>query len=78
MSFTNQLFRNPKKEKFNHHLETIFGGVDSADIQSLSKCNKGIKYLLCAIKKGLSIVYAFQKLILEGRNVNKIWVDQGS
>ena len=73
MSFINQLFRNPKKEKFNHHLETIL-----ADIQSLSKYNKGIKYLLCAIKKELSIVYAFQKLILEGRNVNKIWVDQGS
>ena len=49
--------------------------VDLADIQSLSKFNKGIKYLLCAIdlfskyawviplqdKKGTSIVNAFQK-----------------
>ena len=61
-------------------------------MQSLSKCNKGIKYLLCAIdlfskyawvvpikdKKGTSIVNAFQKIISEGRKPNKIWVDQGS
>ena len=67
-------------------------GVDLADMQSLSKYNKGIKYLLCAIdlfskyawviplkdKKGTSIVNAFQKIISEGRKPNKIWVDQGS
>ena len=67
-------------------------GVDLADMQSLSKDNKGIKYLLCAIdlfskyawviplkdKKGTSIVNAFQKIILEKRKPNKIWVDQGS
>ena len=55
-------------------------GVDLADMQSLSKYNKGIKYLLCAIdlfskyawvvpikdKKGVSIVDAFQKIISEG------------
>ena len=60
-------------------------------MQSLSKCNKGIKYLLCAIdlfskyawvipikdKKGTSIVNAFKKIISEGRKPNKIWVDQG-
>ena len=59
---------------------------------SLSKFNKGNKYLLCAIdffskyawvvsikdKKGVSIVNAFQKILLEGRKPNKIWVDQGS
>ena len=67
-------------------------GVDLADMQSLSKFNKGIKYLLCAIdlfskyawviplkdKKGTSIVNAFQKIISKGRKPNKIWVDQGS
>ena len=67
-------------------------GVDLADMQSLSKYNKGIKYLLCAIdlfskyawvvpikdKKGTSIVNAFQKIISKGRKPNKIWVDQGS
>ena len=60
-------------------------------MQSLSKYNKGIKYLLCAIdffskyawvvpmidKKGVSIVNAFRKIISEGRRKpNKIWVDQ--
>ena len=68
------------------------GGVDLADMQSLSKYNKGSKYLLCAIdlfskyvwvfplkdKKGASIVSAFQKSISEGRKPNKVWVDQGS
>ena len=61
-------------------------------MQSLSKYNKRIKYLLCAIdllskyvwvipikdKKGTSIVNAFKKIISEGRKPNKIWVDQGS
>ena len=61
-------------------------------MQSLSKYNKGIKYLLCAIdlfskyawvvplkdKKGTTIVNAFQKIISKGRKPNKIWVDQGS
>ena len=61
-------------------------------MQSLSKYNKGIKYLLCAIdlfskyawvipvkdKKGTSIVNAFQKIITKGRKPNKIWVDQSS
>ena len=68
-------------------------GVDLADMQSLSKFNKGFKYLLRAIdlfskyawvisikdKKGTSIVNAFKKIISEGqRKPNKIWVDQGS
>ena len=61
-------------------------------MQSLSRYNKGIKYLLCAIdlfskyawivpikdKKGTSIVNAFQKIISKGRKPNKIWTDQGS
>ena len=52
-------------------------GVDLADMQSLSRKNKGIKYLLCAIdlyskyafviplkdKKGISIVNAFDEII---------------
>ena len=50
-------------------------GVDLADMESLSKFNKGFKYLLCSIdlfskyawviplkdKKGTSIVNAFKK-----------------
>ena len=61
-------------------------------MQSLSRKNKSIKYLLCAIdlfskyafviplkdKKGISIVNAFNKIIKQsGRKPNKIWVDQG-
>ena len=55
-------------------------------MQSLSKYNKGIKYLLCAIdlfstyawvvplkdKRGINIVNAFQKLISKGRKPNEI------
>ena len=67
-------------------------GVDLADMQSLGRKNKGIKYLLCAIylyrkyafvlplkdKKGISIVNAFNKIIKKsGKKPNKIWVDQG-
>ena len=62
-------------------------------MQSLSKYNKGIKYLLCAIdlfskyawvvpikekKKGTSIVNTIKKIISEERKPNKIWVDRGS
>ena len=60
-------------------------------MQSLSKYDKGTKYLLCAInlfskytwvvpikdKKKISIVNAFKKIISEGRKPNEIWVDQG-
>ena len=68
------------------------GGVDLADMQSLSRKNKAIKYLLCAIdldskyafviplkdKKGISIVNAFNEMIKQSnRKPNKIWVDQG-
>ena len=66
--------------------------VDLADMQSLSKCNKWIKYLVSVIdlfkkyawviplkdKRGITIVNAFQKIISKGRKPNKIWVDQGS
>ena len=61
-------------------------------MQSLSKYNKGNKYLLCAIdlfskyawvvpikdKKGISIFNVFQKIISEGIKPNEIWVDQVS
>ena len=61
-------------------------------MQSLSKYNKGIKYLLLAIdfftkyawviplkdKKGVATVNAFKKIISKGRKPDKIWVDQGS
>ena len=86
------IIRKFKKGKVYSSFRDNIWGVDLANIQSLSKYNKGIKYLLCAIdlfskyawvvpvkdKKGISIVNAFQKLISEGRKPNKIWIDQGS
>ena len=68
-------------------------GADLADMQLLSKFNKGFKFLLCVIdifskyawiiplkdKKGISIVNRFQKIINDSkRKPNKIWVDKGS
>ena len=81
-----------KRKVYSQFRDNIWG-VDLADMQSLTKKNKGIKYLLCAIdlfskyafviplkdKKGISIVNAFNKIIKQSnRKPNKIWVDQGS
>ena len=61
-------------------------------MQSLSRKNKGIRYLLCVIdlyskyafvipienKKGISVTNGFNKIIKQSnRKPNKIWVDQG-
>ena len=58
-------------------------------MESLSKYNKGIRYLLyttdlCSmyawvvpLKDKRGITNAFQKIILKGHKPNKIWVDQG-
>ena len=69
-----------------------FWGVDLADMQLLSKFNKGFRFLLRFIdifskyawvillkdKKGISIVNAFQKILEESnRKPNKIWVHKG-
>ena len=81
-----------KKRKVYSSFRYNIWGVDLADMQSLSKYNKGIKYLLSAIdsfskyawvvplkdKKRTTIVNAFQKIISEKRKPNKIWTDQGS
>ena len=89
--------RKPINRKFNKRkvysqFKDNIWGVDLADMQLLSRKNKGIKYLLCAIdlysksafviplkdKKGISIVNAFNKIIKQSnRKPNKIWVDQG-
>ena len=68
-------------------------GVDLADMQLISKYNKGIRHLFCAIdlfskyifvvplkyKKGATIVDAFQSILESSkREPNKIWVDQVS
>ena len=86
------IIRKFDKRKVYMQFKDNIWGVDLADRQSLSRKNKGIKYLLCAIdlhskytfviplkdKKGISIVNAFNKIIKESnRKPNKIWVDQG-
>ena len=81
-----------KKRKVYSQFKDNIWGVDLADMQSLSRKNKGIKYLLCVIdlyskcafviplkdKKGISILNAFNKIIEQyNRKPSKIWVDQG-
>ena len=80
-----------KRKVYSQFKDNIWG-IDLADMQSLSRKNKGIKYLLCARdlyskyafviplkdKKGVSIVNAFNKIIKQSnRKPNKIWLDQG-
>ena len=44
-----QIIRKFKRKKVYSSFRDNIWGVDLADMQSLSKCNKGIKCLLCAI-----------------------------
>ena len=68
-------------------------GTDLADMQLVSKINKGFRFLLCAIdiyskhawvitlkdKKGITITNAFQKNLKESNcKPNRIWDDKGS
>ena len=86
------IIRKFKKRKVYLHFKDDIWGVDLADMQSLSRKNKGIKYLLCAIdlyskyafviplenKKRISVTNGFNKIIKQfNRKPNKIWVDQG-
>ena len=86
------IIRKFNKRKAYLQFKENMWGVDLGDMQSLSRKNKGMKYLLCAIdlyskyafvipskdKKGISIVNAFNKIIKQSnRKPNKIWVDQG-
>ena len=87
------IIRKIKKRKVHSSFKNNIWGVDLADIQLISKYNKGIRYLLCAIdlfskyasvvplkdKKGTTIVNAFQSILNNSkRKPNKIWVDEGS
>ena len=86
------IIRKFNKRKVYSQFKDNIWGVDLADMQSLSRKNKGIKYLLCVInlyskyafviplkdEKGISIVNVFNKIIKQSnRKPNKIWVDQG-
>ena len=49
MNYINQSLENLKKRKVYSSFKDNIWGVDLADMQSLSRYNKGFKYLLCAI-----------------------------
>ena len=87
------IIRKFNKRKVYTSFKDNIWGVDLADMQLLSKFNKGFRFLLCVIdifskyawvvplkdKKGVSIVNAFQIILKESnRKPNKIWVDKGS
>ena len=84
-----------KFEKRNVHaaFKDNIWSADLADMQLLSKYNKGIRFLLCVIdifskyawvahlkdNKGVSIVAAFQSILKQSNGKpNKIWVDKDS
>ena len=70
------IIRKFKKRKVHSSFRDNIWGVDLADMQLLSRFNKGFRFLLCVIdifskhawviplkdKKGISIVNAFQKI----------------
>ena len=87
------IIRKIKKIKVYSGFRDNIWGADLADMQLISKFNKGFRFLLCVIdifskyawvvplkvKKGVSIVNAFQKILDDSnRKPNKIWVDKGS
>ena len=80
-----QIIRKFKRRKVYSSFRDNIWGVDLTDMQSLSKYNRGIRYLLCAIdlystylwvvplkdKGRITIVNAFRKIILKGRKKKK-------
>ena len=87
------IIRKFKKRQVYSAFKDNIWAADLADIQLISKFNKGFRFLLCVIdiyskyawvvplkdKKGVSIVNAFQSIFKKSnRKPNKIWVDKGS
>ena len=87
------IIRKFEKRRVHSTFKDNIWGVDLADMQLLSKYNKGIRFLLCVIdifskyawvvplkdKKDTSIVKAFQIILKQSnRKPIKIWVDKGS
>ena len=87
------IIRKLKKREVHAAFKGNKWGADLADMQLISKFNKGIRFLFCVIdifnkyawvpplkdKKGVSIVAAFQSILKQSnRKPNKIWVDKGS
>ena len=87
------IIRKFKKRTVYSRSKDNIWGADLADLQLISKFNKGFIFLLCVIdifskyawviplkdKKGVTITNAFQKILdKSGCKPNKIWVDKGS
>ena len=87
------IIRKFEKRKVYSSFRDNIWGADLADMQLISKFNKGFRFLLCVIdifskyawvvplkdKKGITIINAFQKILKESnRKPNKIWVDKRS
>ena len=86
------IIKKIEKRKVHAAFKDNIWGADLADMQLLSRYNKGIRFLLCVIdifskyawvvplkdKKGVSIVTALQSILKQSkRKPNKIWVDEG-
>ena len=87
------IIKKIKRREIHAAFKGNIWGADLADMQLLSRYNKGIRFLLCVIdifsryawvvplkdKKGVSIITAFQSILKQSnRKPNKIWVDKGS
>ena len=87
------IIRKFKKRKAYSGFKDNIWRIDLADMQLISKFNKGFRFLLCVIdifskyawvvplkdKKGVYVVDAFQKILDDSnRKPNKKWVDKGS
>ena len=89
--FHTPIIRKFKKRKVYSTFKDSIWGADLADMQLISRCNKGIRFLLCVIdifskyawvvplkdKGGVSIVAAFQNILKQSnRKPNKTWVEK--
>ena len=87
------VIRKIKKRKLYSAFKDNIWVADLADMQLMSKFNKGFRFSLCVIdvfskyawvvplkdKKGVSIIDAFQSILKKSnRKRNKIWVDKES
>ena len=87
------IIKKIKKRKVYSSFKDNIWGVDLADMELLSKFNKGFRFLLCVIdifskyawviplkdKKGVSVVNAFQIILIgSNRKPIKTWVHKGS
>ena len=87
------IIKKLKKRKVYSTFTDNIWGADLADMQLISKFNKGFRFLLCVIdifgkyawvvplkdKKGVNIANAFQSILKKSnRKPNKIWVDKSS